>query len=217
MKKNYETILFDLDGTLTDPKVGITKSVAYALNAYGIAVEDLDSLCPFIGPPLKDSFMEFYGFSADKAMEAIGKYREYFSVHGLFENELYEGIKEVLQQLQASGKRLAVATSKPEPFAIEILDYFGLSEYFEVIAGSKMDETRTTKGEVIAHALEQLGNPAVSQILMVGDRKHDCMGAAQFGMDCLGVLYGYGSEEELNAAGAVDLVATVAELGEYFK
>lgn len=210
--KAYQTIVFDLDGTLTDPKVGITKSVAYALKAYGIEVTDLDSLTPFIGPPLKDSFMEFYGFSEAKAMEAINTYREYFSKTGLFENEKYDGIEKVLQSLKRKGKRLLVATSKPEPFAVEILEYFGLTDYFEVIAGSKMNETRTTKAEVIAYALEKAGIVDLNQVVMVGDRKHDCIGAAQCGIDSVGVLYGYGDLEELKAAGATYIIAKVEEL-----
>ncbi|MEG0216468.1 MAG: HAD hydrolase-like protein, partial [Hungatella sp.] len=153
MNKTY--VLFDLDGTLTDPIIGITKSVQYALHAYGIEVEDLRELCPFIGPPLKDSFIEFYQFSETQASEAIQKYREYFAVTGLYENLEYPGIKEMLSHLRAAGKILLVATSKPELFARQILEHFQLDPYFEDIGGSNMDETRVKKADVIAYLLEK--------------------------------------------------------------
>lgn len=211
MKKEY--ILFDLDGTLTDPMVGITRSVQHALRAYGIEETDLNALCPFIGPPLKDSFMKYYGFSDKQAEEAIGKYREYFAVTGIFENRVYEGIETMLKNLRSSGRTLLVATSKPEEFAVKILEHFRLAPYFDWVCGASMDEKRVKKGEVIAYALETAGIRDVSKAVMVGDREHDVLGAKENGMDCVGVLFGYGSRQELEAAGAVKIAGTVEELG----
>lgn len=212
MKRKY--ILFDLDGTLTDPMVGITKSVQYALRAYGIEEPDLRALCPFIGPPLKDSFMNYYGFSETQAQEAIGKYREYFGVTGIFENQVYDGMEEMLRRLKADGRHLLVATSKPEEFAERILEHFHLRQYFDHVCGASMDEKRVKKGEVIAYALETAGLEDPAEAVMVGDREHDVIGARENHMDCVGVLFGYGSREELEAAGAVTTVATVEELAD---
>lgn len=211
MKK---TILFDLDGTLTDPVIGITNSVIYALKRYGISVSDRKQLYPFIGPPLKESFMKYYGFSGEQAIEAIGIYREYFEDKGKFENEVYPGIPQLLAQLQAAGMRLAVATSKPQPVSIEIIGHFGLAPYFESVFGSNMDHTRTEKVEVIEFALQELKAFDLQQVIMVGDRKYDILGAKQCGIHSVGVLYGYGSQAELQAAGADRIVGTVSELGD---
>ena len=150
-------ILFDLDGTLTDPKEGITKSVQHALQAYGIDEPDLDKLCPFIGPPLSDSFKEYYGFSEAQAREAIGHFHEYFTKQGMFENKVYPGIREMLIRLKDAGLTLAVATSKPEPFAIQILEHFDLLSYFTLVGGADMEEIRVRKGDVIAYTLDRLG------------------------------------------------------------
>ena len=211
----YEIVLFDLDGTLTDPAEGITKSVEYALNKWNISVADRKSLFPFIGPPLIESFMEFYGFDREKAVTSVSYYREYFAKTGLFENEIYPGIKEMLTRLKKAGKRLAVATSKPDEFARKILEHFEILEYFDFVGGAAMDETRTKKSEVIEYTLEKMGVSAndVSRVVMVGDRKHDVEGAACFGIDTIGVLYGYGSKEELEKAGAKFTAPTVSVLG----
>lgn len=212
-------ILFDLDGTLTDPKEGITKSVRHALNHYGIQVEDLDSLCPFIGPPLTDSYKKFYGFSDQQAWEGVLVYREYFSVKGWLENKEYPGIREMLQSLKDAGKVLLVATSKPEEFAVRILEHFKLAEYFDFIGGADMEETRGRKADVIRYVLEQCGlgegQEALSGAVMVGDREHDVLGARECGLECVGVLYGYGSREEMEACKASHVVETVEELGKY--
>lgn len=210
MNKNY--ILFDLDGTLTDPMIGITKSVQHALRAYGIEVEQLEELCPFIGPPLRDSFMKYYGLSSEQATGAITKYREYFSVDGLFENKEYPGIREMLSELKAAGKHLMVATSKPEVFAKQILDHFSMTEYFDFIGGASLDESRIRKGDVIQYVLEQSHITQLEQVVMVGDREHDVIGAIEQGLDCVGVLYGYGDRKELETAGADYIVSTVEEL-----
>ena len=210
--KQYQYIFFDLDGTLTEPKVGITKSVAYALKYYGIHVEDLDTLCPFIGPPLKDSFMKYYGFDDAKAEEAVEKYREYFRPYGIYENEMYEGVDNLLTQLKECGKTIVLATSKPTVFAEIILKHFGLRSYFDCVVGSELDGTRVKKGDVIAYALEEIGVTDKSKVVMIGDRDNDILGAKENGLDCIGVLYGHGSREELQTAGADAIVETVEEL-----
>lgn len=212
--KDYQYILFDLDGTLTEPKVGITKSVAYALDYYGIHVEDLETLCPFIGPPLKDSFMKYYGFDNEKAEEAVEKYREYFRPYGVYENEMYEGIPELMKMLKQQGKRIVLATSKPTVFAEIILEHFGLRQYFDCVVGSELDGTRVKKGEVIACALEQTGVEDKSKAVMIGDREHDIIGAKENGLDCIGVLYGHGDRAEHEKCGADVIVETVEELAE---
>lgn len=204
----FDIILFDLDGTLTDSGLGITNSVRYALEREGIEVKDRSELFRFIGPPLVDSFIMFYGFSPEKALEITHVYREYYSVKGIFENEVYEGIPELLEKLRKDGKKIIVATSKPEPFARKILDHFSLSRYFDYIAGSNMDETRSTKAEVIEYALESCGVTDLSKAVMVGDREHDVIGAKKFPMKSIGVLWGYGSREELENAGADYIAVT---------
>lgn len=210
--KNYKYILFDLDGTLTDPKVGITKAVAYALRDFHIDVENLDDLCKFIGPPLKDSFMEYYGFSKEDSDTAIKKYREYFSVKGLYENIVYDGIKEVLQTLKDNKKTLILATSKPKIFALKILEHFDLLKYFDFVSGAELDGTRDKKGDVIAYALAENHIADLSSVLMIGDRKHDIIGAKENYIDSMGVLYGYGNKEEFQKAGADYIVSTVKEI-----
>ena len=211
-------ILFDLDGTLTDPKEGITKSVQHALQAYGINEPDLDKLCPFIGPPLSDSFKEYYGFSEAQAREAIGYFHEYFTKQGMFENKVYPGIREMLTRLKDAGLTLAVATSKPEPFAIQILEHFDLLSYFTLVGGADMEEIRVRKGDVIAYTLDRLGTtPEESKVIMVGDRKHDVEGAKKTGLSVVGVLYGYGSREELQDAGADYLCETPGEVAELLR
>lgn len=210
--KSYKYILFDLDGTLTDPKEGITKSVAYALESYGIHVEDLDSLCKFIGPPLKDSFVKYYGFEDAKAEEAVEKYREYFKPYGVYENKVYEGVDNLLIKLKEGGKVVVLATSKPTVFARTILEYFDLMKYFDVVCGSELDGSRVKKGDVITYALEQAKVTDKSQAVMIGDREHDIIGAKQNGLDSIGVLYGYGCMEEFKEHGADAVAATVDEL-----
>lgn len=210
----YEVVLFDLDGTLTDPGVGITNSVAYSLERYGIKTADRTELYKFIGPPLHESFEMFYGFSKEKAKEAVAFYREYYSDKGIFENVVYDGVKEMLGSLQKAGKKLLVATSKPELFARMIMEHFGLTQYFDYIAGANMDGTRTRKDEVISYAL-MAGNVADPlKSVMVGDREHDILGAKKVGIDSVGVLYGYGSREELEQAGADYIVGNVGDIAE---
>lgn len=198
----YKYILFDLDGTLTDPGLGITNSVMYALKKFNIEVADRASLYKFIGPPLLDSFENYYGMSKEESQQALQYYREYFKPQGLYENEVYDGIEQVLMTLKEQGKTLIVATSKPEEFAIEILKHFHLDQYFDFIAGATMDEKRVRKADVIAYALESCGITESALAIMVGDREHDVLGAKQVGLDSIGVLYGYGDYKELKNAGA---------------
>lgn len=209
---NYQYILFDLDGTLTDPKVGITKSVAYALKSFGIEVEDLDSLCKFIGPPLKESFMKYYGMNSEDGDKAVETYREYFKPYGVYENEVYEGIQGLLARLSACGKHLVLASSKPTVFVETILEHFDLRKYFEVVVGSELDGTRVAKAEVIEYALRLADVTDKSQVVMIGDREHDVIGAKENGVASIGVTYGYGSREEHEACGADMIVESVGEL-----
>lgn len=208
----YRYLLFDLDGTLTDPKPGITGCVAYALESFGIHVENLDTLTCFIGPPLVDSFMEFYGFSKEQAEAACAKYRERFSVTGLYENAVYDGIPELLNDLKKEGYQIILATSKPHVYANKILEHFQLAQYFDFVAGSELNGTRNTKGDVISYALQSCHITDCSQALMIGDRKHDIIGAKENHLTCLGVLFGYGDRPEHEAAGADYIVETVEEL-----
>ncbi len=208
----YQTVLFDLDGTLTDPGIGITNSVAYALEKLGAEVPDRTSLYRFIGPPLLEAFQRFCGFSEEEARQAIRYYREYFQEKGIWENRVYDGMEEFLKGLRDSGRMLLVATSKPEPFARQIMEHYHLAEYFTYVGGSGLDETRTDKAEVIAYVLEAVETADKSRALMVGDREHDIIGAKKNGLDSAGVLYGYGSREELEAAGADYIAAGLSGL-----
>lgn len=208
----YQYIFFDLDGTLTDPGEGITNSVAYALDKFNIRVEDKRSLYKFIGPPLQESFQRFYGFSKEQSLQAVEYYREYFRGTGIFENEVYDGVEEMLHSLKKEGKHILLATSKPEEFAKRILEHFQLMQYFDYVAGATMDGTRCKKGEIIQYAIDNYPVENLSDAVMVGDREHDILGARQVGMDSIGVLYGYGDYEELSKAGANYIAKEVIEI-----
>ena len=208
----YQYCLFDLDGTLTDPAEGITNSVMYALGKYGIHVADRSELFPFIGPPLADSFMKFYGFSEEQAAEAVEYYREYFRAGGIFENKLYEGISQMLAALRAKGVTIALATSKPYEFAVKILRHFSLYEYFDHFGAATMDGRISRKSDVIADLLARLGDVDRSTVLMIGDRDQDINGAKANGLKSVGVLWGYGSREELLGAGADFLAEEPADI-----
>lgn len=208
----YQYLLFDLDGTLTDPKEGITNCFRYALESFGIHEPDADKLSWVIGPPLAESFMEGYGFTPEQAERGTAKYRERYVPVGWKENEVYPGIAQTLKALKEAGFVLATATSKPEDMAEKILEHFGLSEYFTFIGGASLDLSRSKKSDVIRYTLEHLGVKDCGEVLMVGDRKYDVEGAEKFGIPCLGVLYGYGSRDELLQAGAVALVKDPGEL-----
>lgn len=208
----YEIILFDLDGTLTDPGAGITSSVAYALNQFDIVVEDKTELYKFIGPPLQESFEQYYKFSPKQAKAAVEYYREYYRDKGIFENLVYEGIEKLLKTIYDSGKQMIVATSKPELFARKILEHFGLAKYFSYIAGANMDGTRTKKNEVITYALEKCKITDYAKVVMIGDREHDVIGAGKVGIDSIGVLFGYGDYEELKRAGASYIAENIEDI-----
>jgi phosphoglycolate phosphatase len=207
----YSNILFDLDGTLTDPKLGITKSVRYALDKFGIHVEDLSSLIPFIGPPLRSSFMEYYGFPEEKADTAVAYYREYFGSTGIFENGLYEGIDPLLKRLNGRGMAVFVATSKPTVYAVRICEHFGIARYFRAVNGSNLDGTLTDKSELIGRLMDDFGLRR-AETVMVGDRMHDIIGAVNNEISSIGVGYGYGSREELCGAGATFYAEAIADV-----
>lgn len=208
-----EIILFDLDGTLTDSAEGITKSVQYALTHFGIRINDLKTLECFVGPPLKEQFMQFCNFSEEEAAKAVEFYRERYSAIGLYENRPYDGIYEMLELLRSHGKILAVASSKPECFVKEILKHFDLAKYFAVVVGSELDGKRTRKADVIEEALRRLNCQEHREcVLMVGDRSYDVEGAKECGLQCIGAAFGYGSREELQKAGAVYIAQKVEDL-----
>lgn len=212
-EKKITTLLFDLDGTLTDPMEGITKSVQFALKKQGIIEEDLWNLTKFIGPPLMDSFQKYYDFSEEEAKQAVIDYREYFAPTGKFENKVYEGIPEMLAALKEKGFTLALATSKPEVFALDILEHFGLKQYFDFVGGALLTG-RTDKAEVISYVLQSIGADK-EETVMIGDREHDLIGAAKNDLFSVGVLYGYGDREEHEKAGVGQIVETVEELRNY--
>lgn len=205
-------ILIDLDGTLTNPKEGITKSVQYAMRSMNIFIDDLDSLTKHIGPPLRDGFVEYYGFTEEEAEQAVEKYREYYRDKGILENEVYDGMEGLLTRLKQAGKYLIVATSKPEELAIQILEYFHLDHYFDDICGATLDGSRDNKEAVIRYALEKNSVTDLDRVVMVGDRKFDILGAKAVGISSIGVLYGFGSEEELVEAGADRIATTVDDV-----
>ncbi len=210
--KNYQYILLDLDGTIIDPVTGITKSVEYALAHFGIKVADLKKLHPFIGPPLKDSFKEFYHFSDEQAEIARNKYHERFTQTGIYENLLYNGITDFLKKANQKGLTLMLATSKPGILAEQILKHFNIYEEFAFVGGSEMDGSRSHKADVIQYVLHSNNISELEKVVMIGDRKHDIIGAKENGIDSIGVLYGYGDRKELSEAGADYIVEDIARL-----
>lgn len=220
----FKYLLFDLDGTLTDPKEGITTSVQYALKAFGIEEPDTGKLEPFIGPPLRDSFMKFYGFEEEQAEEAVAKYREWFAPKGIFQNRMYAGIADMLKELRESGRILAVASSKPTVFVEKILRHFGIYHYFDIVVGSELNGIRGSKEEVVEEALlrlaevseevgmEQSKNIDRKHTVMIGDREFDIFGGKEQGLITVGVTFGFAAEGELETAGADYIVNSVDEL-----
>ena len=214
----FQYCLFDLDGTLTDPREGITKSVQYALKKQGIDEPDIQKLEFFIGPPLRDTFMKAYDMTREKAEETVAFYRERFAPIGVLENELFEGIPQLLKALFENGVKIAIASSKPTVFVHQILEHFEIKQYFDVIVGSELDGRRDTKEEVVEEALRQLGILDMSDkdrkrlCAMVGDRKFDIQGAKAYGLTGVGVRFGFAEEGELEAEGADYIVNSVAEL-----
>ncbi len=213
----YKAILFDLDGTLTESGEGITKSVRYALEKLGKPAPPLEELRVFVGPPLMEQFMKYADLDEEGARLAVKYYRERYSTVGIFENRPYPGVEEMLAELRANGYSLAVASSKPEHFVLQILEHFQLRDYFDEIVGSEMDGRRTSKAEVIEEALARLDLSAHrEQVVMVGDKEHDVLGARACGLSCVAVSYGYGTEEELLAAGPLKIVDSAAQIVDFF-
>ena len=208
MISSFDTLLFDLDGTLTDSTEGIIRCLEYALERMGYEVpEDTNK---FLGPPLYRSFADFCGMNEEQVNEAVRIFRERYSDVGLFENRVYDGIPEMLQRLRDGGKRIMVATSKPEVYAVRIFDRFGLSQFFEIVGGANINGTRNDKDEVIEYVLDKAGISDRSSVLMIGDRRQDVLGAHKTGLKCMGILWGFGSIEELTEAGA-DFIAETPE------
>ena len=214
MKQNYDLILFDLDGTITDSKEGITKSVQYALNKYGIIIDNPDKLLPFVGPPLHKSFEIFYGFDEKKSFEAVDFFREYFKEKGIFENEVYSGMKELLINLKKEGKTVALATSKPQLFAEQILKHFDLHHLFDYIKGSNLDGSMTDKTEIIADVLTNLKHFEKSKTVMIGDRDYDIIGARNNNIDSIAAGYGFGTEEEIEKIAPTFVAENIKQLKE---
>ena len=202
MFENAEYLLFDLDGTLTDSAPGILSSVRYSLQKMKRPIPDGAVLGKFLGPPLLSSYAEHCGMTKSEALCALELYREYFTDRGMFENSLYDGITDALTKLKNSGKKLVIATSKPEPFARTIAEHFKISGYFDAIVGATMDEKRTAKKDVVGYILETLNIPE-SKAVMIGDRKGDIDGGHACGVKAIGVLYGYGDRDELKDADAL--------------
>ena len=206
----YDYILFDLDGTLTDSGPGIMKGFEYALGKMGIEVPDRSSLRKFVGPPLGDSFEKTLGFSPEDAAKGIAFYREYYADKGVYENDVYPGVFELLDKLKASGKKMIVATTKAELMANVVMDHFGLRKYFDLMVASNNTD-RKNKIDVLKYAIEN-GGVDIGKAVMIGDRFYDVTGASHFGIDSVGVLYGYGSRQELEDAGATYIAETVDDL-----
>ena len=209
----YDLIMFDLDGTLVNSEEGVTKSVQYALNAFGIEENNQDNLRRFIGPPLVDAFMNFYDMTEEDALSSVKKYRERYSKIGVYENELFDGVINLLKTLKDSGKKLALATSKPHVFAREVLKSFNLTEFFDILVGAEFDGTRNDKADVIEEVLRQAGeykNP-----IMIGDRKHDVEGARKNGVDFIGVSFGFAPEGEFKEFGVDKVADNFKELLEF--
>ena len=208
----YDTILFDLDGTIINSEEGIVNSAMYTLSKFGITNENASSLRRFIGPPLHRSFQMFWGFSPEKAALAVDIYREYYAEKGIFECSVYDGMKELFQKLKRDGKTLIVATSKYELFAKKIIERLGFSEYFDFIVGSNKDGSRSDKAEIIRYALDIANVTDKSLAVMVGDRKHDIVGAVKEGISSVGVLYGFGTLFELTESGASHIAKNADEI-----
>lgn len=214
----YKAILFDLDGTLTESGDGITRSVQYALEKIGKPEPDIEKLEVFVGPPLMEQFMKYAQIDESTARQAVEYYRERYSVTGIYENRLYPGVDRMLAELKRKGYLLAVASSKPEFFVMQVLDYFRIYEYFDVVVGSEMGGNRTRKSEVINEALRRLGmDNKKEQVIMVGDKEHDVFGAREEGLDCIAVSYGYGTMEELKHAQPLCIAESAYDILHFFE
>jgi len=212
--KKYKYIFWDLDGTISDSGEGIFKAVAYSLEHMGARLLDSDTLRKFVGPPLTESFAKYCGYTPEEAEKAVEYFREYYQAKGIYENSMYAGMDKLLKELSEAAYLCVVATAKPEPHARAILQRYGIDKYFLYIAGASFDSSRAKKEQVIAYALETCGITDKSQVVMVGDRSHDVIGAKKNGLDCIGVLYGYGGRRELEEAGVVAIAADLGELAD---
>ena len=210
--KNYEVVLFDLDGTVSDSGEGITNSVKYSLKKFGIIETDYEKLKKFVGPPLYASYEKYYGFSHEEAIKAVEYYREYYNAGGIFELRIYNGIIDLLKYLKKSEKKIILATSKPEIYAEKIARKFGFYELFDNISGALLDGSRIEKADIIAYALGRVGNPDINNCIMIGDTEFDVLGAKAFGMDSIGVTYGYGKREDIEKAEATYIVSKAEEI-----
>jgi len=217
-RMKWKYLLFDLDGTVTDPREGILACVKYAYEAAGLEVPPDETLFAYIGPPLADGFQEIAGMTYEEAVEAVAKYRERYSVTGLFENRVYDGMEEALGSLKEMGYVIAMATSKPEVYALRILEHFGLGKYFDQVVGSTLDGSRNRKGDVVRETLRRLGlsEEETGRVIMIGDRKHDIIGAKECGIASLGVYYGYAPPGELEEYEADYVIHSVDELVPFF-
>lgn len=210
--KDYDVLIFDLDGTLSESTLAITKGVQYALSSFGINVSDLSKLEYFIGPPMIGLFQKNFGFSKEKAEKGVEKYREYYIKQGYKEQFPFEGVKKMIESLSKKGKKMVIATSKPTEFALDVLKMYAIKDYFSPIIGSRLDHTRTTKTEVLEYTLSLLKKYPKDKMVMIGDREHDINAANTLGIDSIGVLYGYGSEEEVKSCNPTYIVNTIEEL-----
>lgn len=213
----FEYVFFDLDGTITDSGNGIINAALYALEKYNISVNEKNELRKFIGPPLQDSFSTDYGFNEEEIDGVIATFREYYSEKGLFENEVYQGMEEVLKELKNRNKKLVIATSKPEVFTIKVLEHFDLLKYFDYIGAASLDDSKIKKGEIIAEAIETLNIDDLEKVVMVGDRKHDIKGANVNGIASIGCMWGYGNIEEFQKHEATYIANEVLDLLEIIK
>ncbi len=215
--KKYHTVAFDLDGTLTDPSQGLISAFIYAFKKLSMKPESREELRRLVGPALREQFMAEYGMTLEESERALSIFREYYSVYGWWDNSMYEGIPELLSQLRGMGKRIILATSKPEIFAVKILKLFGIYEYFDFVGGASFDKSRENKAQVLEYAILESGakQQGLDGVILVGDTKYDVEGANAVGIDSLGVLYGFGKREELVAEGATYIAQTVADIIKY--
>ena len=210
--KKYDTIAFDLDGTLTNPERGLIASFVYALKKMGVNYGDESSLRRFIGPPIYDEWQKEFGFTPEQSSEALLVFREYYSVYGWWDNEIYPGVKEMLSELKNRGKKIILATSKPEVFAKKVVRLFDIEKYFDFVGGAATDKIRDKKHEVLKYSLDSLGVTDYNKVILVGDRVYDAEGARLCGVDSMGVLYGHGSADEIKSSGFTLICENVSDI-----
>ena len=210
--KKYDVIAFDLDGTLANPEHGLIASFVYAFKKMGLEYGEKSELKRFIGPPIYEAWQKEFGLSPEESAKALLIFREFYSVYGWWDNELYEGVQEMLASLKSKGKKIILATSKPEIFALKILELFDIKKHFDFVGGAATDKTRDKKSEVLEYALLAIGNPERDKCILVGDRIYDAEGAITCGIDSMGVLYGHGSEDEIKNAPFTLIAKTVADI-----